>query len=63
MSFSELMNLLFSVKEKAPSMRWEPTMERWGESKVVITIPVTDENAELLIQAQQMFAPREDYDY
>lgn len=59
MRFSDLMSGLFKTKESFPDMRWEVEQRSYGESTVTITIPVSDENAKLLIDAQRMFAPRE----
>lgn len=60
MSFSKLMDTLFTLKRDYPDMAIDPEAEQWGGSKVVITIPVEREHAELLIQAVQMFAPKAD---
>lgn len=59
MTFSELMDLLFEVKRKAPDMTFSPDPQTWGQSVVRINLPVSQEHAELLIQAQKMFAPRD----
>lgn len=66
MRFLDLMNGLFKTKETFPEMTWTSEYNNYGGSFVTITIPVTDENANLLIQAQQMFEPAPqtgDYNY
>lgn len=61
MSFRELFSNLNTVKDMFPSMRWTPTLNTYGESVITITIPVTNENAQLLLDAQAMFAPRDEW--
>lgn len=58
-TFGKLMSKLFKAQEMFPDMDMLPVYTNYGQSHVVITIPVTDENAQLLIDAQEMFAPAE----
>mgnify|MGYP003296077057 CR=1 FL=1 len=56
MDFLTLMNHLFTLKKSFPDMTISPEYSNWGESVVTVTLPVSDENAQLLLQAVQMFA-------
>lgn len=62
-TFGEMMNKLFKVKDMFPSMTQSPTYNNYGGSFLTITIPITDENAQLLIDAQKMFEPVDEYRY
>lgn len=53
MEFRELMETLFGLQERFPGMRWDVQ-----GSEVVLTLPMSQENAELLAQAREMFAAR-----
>lgn len=59
MDFSTLFTGLNSIRESFPDMRWEPEVRSYGQSTVTVTIPVSQENAQLLLDAHAMFAPRE----
>jgi hypothetical protein len=51
MNFAELIQLMFDVMKKAPSMTWSV---EGGE--LVMRLPIPDESAQLLSDAQAMFA-------
>jgi hypothetical protein len=57
MDFLTFMHTLFDLKEKFPDLRWDANAVTFGESTVVLTIPVDAEIATMMVQASQMFAP------
>lgn len=59
MTFLELMNHLFALQKAFPDMDWDVEARAYSPSQININIPISFENAEMLIQAQQMFAPVE----
>lgn len=58
MDFLELIDTLIELQKKFPDMKWETQSNSYLPSRVDITLYISQENADLLLQAQQMFAPR-----